>query len=515
MPEQKEQVEQENAIRVEAAPVRRKITIDPITRLEGHGKIDIFLDDAGEVERAYLQIPELRGFEEFVKGRPAEDMPQITSRICGVCPTAHHMAATKALDRLYKVDPPPAAKLIRELVYNTFMAEDHALHFYFLGGPDFVVGPDAPTAERNVLGVIAKVGIETGKKVIAFRRRLRELMGVVAGKAAHPVFGLPGGVAKRVTPEVQKQFQEAAADAIEFAKFTLQLFEDAVLKNSDYVNLILSDLYSHRTYYMGMVDQANHVNFYDGSIRVVTPQGKEWKKFEPEQYLDQIAEHVEPWSYIKFCYLKEIGWQGFKDGEKSGIYSVAPLARLNASDGMSTGLAQAAYEKFFAALGGRPVHHTLANHWARLVELLHACERMAQIAADPQLTDPHVRVLPTETPREGIGIIEAPRGTLIHHYQSDEKGLIQKANLIVATQNNAARIAMSVDKVARGLIHGGDVPEGVLNRVEMAFRAYDPCQGCATHSLPGSMPLLVQVRDLSGKVTALIRRDLDGSIYRE
>ena len=514
MPEAKEQVKQEHVGRV-AEPVRRRITIDPITRLEGHGKIDIFLDDAGEVERAYLQIPELRGFEQFVKGRPAEDMPQITSRICGVCPTAHHMAATKALDDLYKVDPPPAAKLIRELVYNTFMAEDHALHFYFLGGPDFVVGPDAPAAERNVLGVIAKVGIETGKKVIAFRRRLRELMGTVAGKATHPVLGLPGGVAKRVTPEMQKRFQEVAADAIEFAKFTLQVFENVVLKNSDYVKLILSDLYTHRTYYMGMVDPANHLNFCDGAIRVVTPQGKEWKKFQPSQYLDQIAEHVEAWTYIKFCYLKEIGWHGFKDGEDSGIYSVAPLARLNVSDGMSTELAQAEYEKFFLTLGGKPVHHTLANHWARLVELLHACEKMAQIAAAPQLTDPHIRVLPAETPSEGIGVVEAPRGTLIHHYQSDEKGLIQKANLIVATQNNAARIAMSVDKIARGLIHAGYVPEGVLNRVEMAFRAYDPCQGCATHSLPGSMPLLLQVRNLRGEIKALLRRDFDGSVHRE
>jgi len=506
---------QQGAAKANAGYLRRRITIDPITRLEGHGKIDIFLDEAGHVERAYFQVPELRGFEKFVQGRPAEDMPQITSRICGVCPTAHHMAATKALDSLYRVDPPPTAKKIRELIYNTFMAEDHTLHFYFLGGPDFVVGPDAPAAERNVLGVIGKVGVETGKKVIAMRRRWRELIALLGGKTAHPVFGLPGGVAKRVTPEMQKQFQEVAAEGVEFAKFTLQIFEDVVLKSPDYVRLILSDIYTHRTYYMGTVDGSNRVNFYDGALRVVTPEGKEWRKFAPEQYLENIAEHVEPWSYVKFCYLKPVGWNGFREGIDSGIYSVAPLARLNVSDGMATPLAQQAYEKFFSTLGGKPVHHTLANHWARLVELLYATERMLELAADPQLTDSAIRVLPTEKPREGIGVVEAPRGTLVHHYQTDENGLIQKANLIVATQNNSARMAMSVEKAAKGLVFSADVPEGVLNRVEMAFRAYDPCHGCATHSLPGSMPLLIRVRDQSGNTRAVLRRDFDGRVHRD
>jgi F420-non-reducing hydrogenase large subunit len=495
--------------------LRRRITIDPITRLEGHGKIEIFLDAAGEVEKAYFQVPELRGFEKFVQGRPAEEMPQITSRICGVCPTAHHMAATKALDALYRVDPPPAARKIRELIYSTFVAEDHALHFYFLGGPDFVVGPDAPAAERNVLGVISKVGVETGKRVIAMRRRLRNLIGRVGGKAAHPVFGLPGGVAKRITAEMQTEFQETAKDAVEFAQFTLQLFEDVVLKNSDYVNLILADAFTHRTYYMGMVDDQNHVNFYDGWIRVVAPDGNQWKKFRAQDYLENIGEHVEPWSYEKFCYLKPVGWKGFTEGPESGVYSVAPLARLNVTDGMATPLAHAAYEQFVSTLGGKPVHHTLANHWARVVELLYAAERMKELADDPDLTDPNVRTLPTEKPSEGVGVVEAPRGTLFHHYQSDENGLIQKANLIVATQNNAARIAMSVEKAAKALIHGADIPEGVLNRVEMAFRAYDPCHGCATHSLPGSMPLLVRVHSPAGVTLATLRRDFDGSVHRE
>jgi F420-non-reducing hydrogenase large subunit len=494
--------------------LRRRITINPATRLEGHGIIEVFLDEQGEVERAYLQVPELRGFEKFVEGRPAEDMPQITSRICGVCPTAHHMAAVKALDDLYQVEPPPAARKIRELVYSAFMAEDHALHFYFLGGPDFIVGPTAPAAERNVLGVIAKVGVEVGQRVIAMRRQLRELISLVGGKAIHPVLGLPGGVAKRVTPEDQARFRQVAAEAVAFAQFTLELFDNIVLKNSDYVNLILSDTFTHRTYYMGLVGEGNRANFYDGSVRVVSPDGVEWAKFPPQQFLDHVGEHVEPWTYMKFCYLKPIGWKGLADGAENGVYCVAPLARLNASDGMSTPLAQNAYEHFYSTLGSKPVHHTLANHWARVVELLHAAERMKELADAPDLTDPHIRTLPTAAPREGTGVVEAPRGTLFHHYESDEKGRIRKANLIVATQNNAARIAMSVEKAAKRLISGGHVSEGVLNMVEMALRAYDPCLGCATHSLPGSMPLLVRIHDRQGNLRSVLRRDSNGCVSK-
>jgi F420-non-reducing hydrogenase large subunit len=486
--------------------MNKRITIDPITRLEGHGKIEIFLDDKGDVDKAYFQVPELRGFEIFSVGRPAEEMPRITPKICGVCPTSHHICSAKTLDDLFKVEPTPTAKKLRELIYSAFMFEDHMLHFYFLGGPDFVVGPTAPAAERNILGVIGKVGLEIGGKVIAMRKACRDIITYFGGRVIHPVCGLPGGVSKPLTEEDRLKFVEVVKNAVEFAQFSLKIFEDVVLKNKEYVDLVAGDIYRHETYYMGLVDGQNKVNFYDGDIRVVSPEGKEFAKFKPRDYLDHIGEHVEPWSYVKFPYLKKIGWKGFAEGKDSGVYRVAPLARLNASDGMATPLAQVEYEKMYKVLGGKPVHNTLAFHWARLIEAQYAAERMVQLLSDRDITDPNVRNIPTATPEEGIGVVEAPRGTLIHHYKTDKNGIITEANLIVATVNNAAAICMSVEKAARGLIKGGEVSDGLLNMVEMAFRAYDPCFACATHSLPGQMPMSVHIRNPKGDVIRVLTR---------
>lgn len=484
----------------------KEIIIDPITRLEGHGKIVVVLNDKGDCDRAYLQIPELRGFEKFAQGRPAEDMPQITSRICGVCPMAHHMASTKALDDLYKVDPPSAAKKIRELAYNIFMLEDHALHVYILGGPDFIVGPNAPKSERNVFGVIQKVGLEVGKKVIMMRKKLRDLNTRIAGKPIHPVFGLPGGVSKPLKEEDVEQVKVVANEGVDFALFTLKVFKELVLSRKEYVSLITSDSYSHKTYYMGLVDDNNSVNFYDGKIRVMRPDGSEFLKFDAHDYLDHIAEHVEPWTYIKFPFLKRIGWKDFVDGVESGIYSVAPLARLNVADSMATPAAQDAYKEMVDTLGGKPVHHTLANHWARVIEMIYAAERIKELAEDPEIAKEKVRIVPTNIPKVGIGVVEAPRGTLLHHYETDGRGVIEKANLLVATQHNAARIALSVDKAARKFVRGGAIDDGMLNMVEMAFRAYDPCHGCGTHALPGSMPLEIMFYSKTGTLLEVVKR---------
>ncbi len=484
----------------------KTITIDPITRLEGHGKISIFLDDDGEVKKALFQVPELRGFEAFAVGRRAEEMPQITSRICGVCPTAHHMASTKALDDLFQVTPTPAARAVRELVYSTFIVEDHALHFYYLGGPDFVVGPCASASERNILGVIGAVGRETAGKVIAMRRRLRELVALCAGKVVHPVLGLPGGVAKAIPESERANIARLAVDAVDFAKFTLGLFHDVVLGNKTYTDLIKSDAFYSATHYMGLVDENNHVNLYDGMLRVVDVKGKERLRFKTRDYAKHIGEHVEEWTYIKFPFLRDIGWKGFVDGAESGIFRVAPLARLNASDGMATPLANAEYQRMYDTLGGKPCHHTLANHWARLIELLYAAERMVELSKQPELTSPEIRNLDLKEPMEGVGVVEAPRGTLIHHYRTDNRGILTACNMIVATVCNSAAISMSIERAARSLIHKGVFDDGILNMVEMAFRAYDPCLSCATHALPGQMALRVDVYDGSQQLVRQMTR---------
>lgn len=481
----------------------KKISIDPVTRLEGHGKIEIFLNDEGDVANAYFIIPELRGFEQFCVGRPAEEMPRITDRICGVCPEAHHMASSKALDALFKVEPPPAARKLREMFYSAFYVTDHTTHFYALGGPDFVMGPDAPPAERNILGVIHKVGLEIGKAVIDTRMRNHHVIKMLGGRGVHPVAGLPGGWSKPVAPEERAEIEAIARQNVDFALFSLKLFADVVLANQGYVETILSDAYANRTYSMGMVDAANRVNFYDGMIRVVDPDGAEFVKYHPRDYARHIAEHVEPWTYLKFPYLKGVGWKGFVDGNDSGVYIATPLSRLNAADGMATPRAQEAYEQMYTTLGSKqvkgryqPVHYRLATHWARLIELLYAAERMLELATDPEITNPQVRAPVTATPTEGVGCVEAPRGTLTHHYWTDERGILTRVNMIVGTTNNYAPMAMSVKKAAQALIQKGTiVTNGLLNRIEMAFRAYDPCMSCATHALPGQMPLEVIIYD--------------------
>ena len=485
----------------------QKISIDPITRLEGHGRIDIFLNDAGDVANAYLVIPELRGFEKFAEGRRVEEMNDITPRICGVCPEAHHMAATKAADAVYHLDPPPTAKKLRELFYSAFYVADHTVHFYILAAPDYVLGPDAPPAERNILGLIHKVGVETGTAVIQARGKAMDIVGALGGRKVHPTFGVPGGVAKRITEEERAGFEKTARELVDFGLFSIQLFKDVVLKNQGYVDLILSEAFTLPTYYMGMVDANNKTNFYDGKVRVVGPDGKELLKYSPNEYLDVVAERVEPWTYLKFPYLKKVGWKGLVPGKDSGVYQATPLSRLNAADGMATPRAQEAYEEFYATLGGKPVHHTLATHWARLVELLYAAERLLELCTDPDITNPHVRNLPTEKPTEGVGIVEAPRGTLTHHYVTDERGIVKKANLIVGTTNNYAPIAISVRKAAQAVIQKGVITEGILNRVEMAFRAYDPCFGCATHTLTGQMPLEVRIFDAAGNLKDVLKRE--------
>ncbi len=492
----------------------KSIVIDPITRLEGHGKIHLFVNDDGGLANCYFQIPELRGFEKFCQGRPVEELARITTRICGVCPDAHHLASAKAADAVYGVTIPSAARKLRELVYNAFYAGDHTTHFYALGGPDFVCGPDAPKAERNILGVIAKVGLDAGKKVIAQRARGQRVIEIIGGKKVHPVTALPGGMSKRVTKEEQEEIIKIGEEMVEFAKFTIQVLNDVVLANKAYLDMILSDSYAHQTYNMGLVDSNNRVNFYDGKVRVTAPDGSEHAKYEPKNYLDYVAEHVEPYSYLKYPFLKKIGWKGFVDGMDSGVYKASPLSRLNVAEGMATPLAQAEYERYFETLTGdrsgkTPVNSTLATHWARVVELMFACEATLEQAKDEEITSDHILEPPTGIVGEGVGTVEAPRGTLTHHYKTDQNGIVTEANLIVGTTNNNAPITMSIKRAAEGVIKKGvKITDGMLNRIEMAFRAYDPCFGCATHSLPGEMPLEIVIHDAdSGEIVEVVKRE--------
>jgi len=487
----------------------RRITIDPITRLEGHGRIEVLLDEQGNAQSAFLQVPELRGFERFCVGRAAEEMPQLTAHVCGVCPAAHHIASVRALDALYRATPPVAARRIQALYYNLFLFEDHLLHYWYLGGPDFYVGPRAPAPMRNVLGVVARVGRELGGRIVAVRKEARDLMAAIAGRTIHPVFALPGGISRALDPETIRRVRDAAPRFVRFAEDTLESFHAAVLESEEYAKAIASEVFRVRCHSMGMVDGSGRLTFLDGKIRIVDPAGAEVSLFEPAAWLDHIAERVEPWTYAKLTFLKAKGWKGFVEGQESGLYRVGPLARLNVAKAMATNRAERERQRLFDVLGW-PAHQTLAFHWARLVEALQAAEAVELLAGDPDLASREVRNVPAPLPgpAEGVGAVEAPRGTLIHHYAADAAGLLTAVNLVVASQHNGACVQVSVRKAARGLIRNGKVDDGLLNLLEMAFRAYDPCNACASHALPGELPLVVTLRGPDGAVREVLRRNV-------
>jgi F420-non-reducing hydrogenase large subunit len=477
-----------------------KVTIDPVTRLEGHGKIEIFLDDEGNVANTYLQIPELRGFEKFCEGRRVEEMPNITSRICGVCPEAHSMASLKALDSVFQVEPSNQVKKVRELLYNAFQFADKMTNFYILSGPDFIVGPEGNPEERNILGVIKKVGKEVGISVIKHRLMGYKIIQLIGGRQVHSNYAIPGGISKPISNEECDEIRKMAENMVNFSKYTLNLFDDIVLKNQKNMDMIFSEDFELKTYYMGTVDEKNRVNFYDGNIRIVNPEGKEIAKYPDFDYQKYIEEHVEPWTYLKFPYLKKVGWKGLIEGKESGVYSASPLSRFNAADGMATPLAQEEYEKMYKSLGGKPVHNILAAHWARLIEMMYAAERTLELINDPEITDKNIRPVVTTIPAEGVGHVEAPRGTLIHHYVTDEKGIIKKVNLIVGTTNNYASMNISIKKAAKSVIKNGKFSESSLNKIEMALRAYDPCMACATHTWSGDHSILIKIIGVDGTI---------------
>ncbi len=484
----------------------KKVEINPITRLEGHGKIAIFLDDDGNVDDAFFQTVEFRGYEKFLQGMPIEEVPRTVSTVCGVCRAVHFMASMKASDGVYGVTPPSAGRKLRELFFNSHYVEDHAVILYALGFPDFVVGPEASPAVRNVVGLIQAVGAEVGKAVLKKRSCAVKIFEVLGGKPNHPVAALPGGWSKTLTEEEREQINGWSKELVELGKLTLQVFDDVVLKNPKYMDLVTGDMYRVEVGYMGSVDENDRITYYDGTQKIIDSDGKLVGTFKGKEYLDFISERVQPWSYLKFPYQKKLGgWQGIKDGPGTNLYCVGPLARFNVASGMDTPLAQEHFERFHATFGARPVHQVLGYHWARAIELLNAAEKCVALSEDPEITSPDAWTKPTSCPGEGVGIIEAPRGTLIHHYVTNDKGIVENANLIVATTHNNGPINLAIKKAAKHFIKNGDVSEGMLNYVEMAFRPYDLCLACATHAVNGGQAMEVNIYGSDGELRRTLK----------
>ena len=470
----------------------KTLTIQPVTRIEGHAKITIQLNDAGDVDTARVNVIELRGFERFCIGRPVEDMPRITPRICGVCPWSHHLASAKACDAVFGVTPPPAGRMLRELCNSIAYMEEHILHFYFLAGADFVLGPSADYSVRNVIGIL-QAAPELATRVVRVRHMCAKMLEILAGKPIHPQAAVPGGFSKPLQPAERDQLRTMADETLELAKFTIAFAKETIFPK--YLDVVKS-LGVIQTGFLGTVSDTGALNLYDGKLRLMAPDGS-FEDFAYERYGEFIAEHIEPWSYLKFPYAKNWGAFSMDMDKPQGIYRANTLARINVCESIDTPLAQAEFVEFRQAFG-RPAQLTLLYHWARLIELLYNAENAIRLLDDPQILSPETRVKVTPRAARGVGCVEAPRGTLIHDYTTDENGILTNVNLIVGTTHNNAPINMSVTQAAKSLIRGGKYDQGVLNTVEMAIRAYDPCLSCATHRLDGKLAVRLDIIDAEG-----------------
>jgi F420-non-reducing hydrogenase large subunit len=472
----------------------KTLVIQPVTRIEGHAKVTIQLDDAGNVDTARVNVIELRGFERFCMGRAVEDMPRITPRICGVCPWSHHLAAAKACDAVFGVKPAPAGAKLRELCNSIAYMEEHILHFYFLAGADFLLGPDADYSVRNVIGIL-QAAPDVARRVVKVRHMCAHMLEIIAGKAIHPQAAVPGGFSKPLAASDRDDLQKMAKEALELAKFSIAFAKENIFPK--YLDVVKS-LGVITTGFLGSVDDKGALDLYDGKLRLMKPDGS-FEDFPYDQYTDHIAEHLENWSYLKFPYAKNWGSFSMDEGKTGAIYRTNTLARINVCDHIDTPLAQAELEEFRAKFG-RPAQLTLLYHWARLIELLYNAENAVRLLADPEIISTETRVKVTPRAARGVGCTEAPRGTLIHDYETDANGMLTNVNLIVGTTHNNAPINMSVTQAAKGLIRGGNYDQGILNTVEMSIRAYDPCFSCATHRLDGKLAVKVDIKGANGKL---------------
>jgi NAD-reducing hydrogenase large subunit len=466
----------------------RKIVIEPVTRVEGHGKVTIHLDEQGEVADARFHVTQVRGFEKFCEGRLFWEMPVITSRICGICPVSHHLASAKAGDGLLGVELPPTAKMLRQLMHMAQIVQSHSLHFFHLASPDLLFGMDAEPAKRNIIGLIAEQP-EIATKGVLLRKFGQEILETLGDKKVHPNAAIPGGMNKALPPEERERILQQVDRVIADVQFALDLIKDYYAQQGKQA----ATFASFASGYLGLIDDEGNLELYDGKLRLKDDKGVTLEDgVDPSDYLSIIEERVEDWSYLKFPYYK-------KKGYPQGIYRVGPLGRLNVADGITTPLANEEFENFKKLSNNGVVEGSLYYHYARMIEALYAAERIKSLVADDLICSTEIWVTSSKFKEEAIGVVEAPRGTLIHHYWIDPSGMIRKVNLIVATGHNNAAMNRAVFQVAKGFIKAGKLSEGILNRVEAAIRCYDPCLSCSTHAL-GQMPMAIQLVSASGEV---------------
>jgi NAD-reducing hydrogenase large subunit len=469
------------------------ITIAPVTRIEGHAKVFIELNSDGKVEKSYFQVNQFRGFEKFCEGRMFFEMPIISPRICGICPVTHHLAAAKACDEIIGVKPPRPATMLRELLHMGQMVQSHALHFFHLASPDLLLGFDADPAIRNVVGLIEKDPALAVKGVM-LRKFGQEIIKLLGDKKVHPNYAVPGGVNKALPMKDRDSILSQIDEMMGYAQVGLGIIKEWLGNNKDMVE----KCGKFKSGYMGLVDKCDSLELYDGLVKLVGKDGDVYERFNGNNYLDYIGEHIVDWSYLKSTFYKRLGYP-------DGVYRVGPLARLNVAESITTPIADKELKEFKAESTG-PVEGSLYYHYARMIEAIYGLEKIKELLEDPEITSTDIIAEPKRITGHGVGTIEAPRGTVFHDYHCDDTGKLTKVNLVIATGHNNWAMSKAVDMVAKEFVDGKNLKEGMLNRVEASIRCYDPCLSCSTHAI-GKMPIVIELVDCEGKVVDRLQRD--------
>ena len=478
----------------------KRVVIDPVTRVEGHGKVTLLLDEDNHVRQARLHIVEFRGFERFIQGRPYWELPVLVQRLCGICPVSHHLAAAKAIDQLVGVEQlTPTAEKLRRLMHFGQTLQSHALHFFHLSTPDLLFGFDDAAAHRNIVSVLKEFP-DTGLKGVKLRKYGQEVIRVISGKRVHGSAAIPGGMNKALSRKERDYLLKDVDEMILWSQEVIDLIKRIYLSNEEYHR----HFGAIRSNFLSLTRRDGGLEIYHGGLRLKDENGETlFDHIDYREYTHYLREEVRSWSYMKFPYFVELG-------RDKGWYRVGPLARVNNCDFISTAEAETARVDFMAQSQGGPVHESLAYHWARMIEMLHCAEAIKELLHDPDILGTDL-VVKGEMRREGIGVIEAPRGTLFHHYCIDENDIVTRANLIVSTTNNNQAMNEAVRAVAARYLDGKTLTEGLLNHLEVAIRAYDPCLSCATHAL-GKMPLELELLDAEGTLVDRISKGSDGRI---